>query len=469
MLVALVAVVVAGARCKRSNGAYCDDRRPCPSGFACDTAARECNPATTGGPIDMAVVEGGGGCAQCAGTTPICVADSCVSCLSTSDGEGACAAVSPATPHCSPTGACVGCRNIGDCGGVTPFCDATTHVCRGCVADAECPSLICDLTPGSTTHGVCIAAGQVVYADGASGNDGNSGLSPLAATRTVGKAVNIAVGLTPARGYVHVAAGSYSESVGVNNKTIYIVGADGAIIHPTNQDGLGAQSGGSLTVRNLVVTATNGNGGNCQSNASFTAYRTQFINSAQLGVFSSSCQLLLDACWIHGNSGGGVSLNGSFTILNSIITKNGGAGGVVQVATGTTMVFANDTVADNVASASATAGVNCAVVGPLAPVNTILYNNRLTGGMLAETNNCSGSFDANDDASAGPQSTVDLTAKSPGFKGGTPVTADSYHLTPGSPCLNEASPLYAPDHDYDFARRPDAASMKPDIGAVELQ
>jgi len=36
LFAALVLVAaVAGVRCKRANGAYCDDVRPCPSGFAC--------------------------------------------------------------------------------------------------------------------------------------------------------------------------------------------------------------------------------------------------------------------------------------------------------------------------------------------------------------------------------------------------------------------------------------------------
>jgi hypothetical protein len=465
----LLVVVAAGAQCKRTNGAYCDVARPCPSGFACDETARECHVTSLGGG-DMSIGEGGvGGCLQCGGATPICVANSCVSCLSTSDGDGACAAVSASTPHClasgADAGACVGCRDANDCAGATPFCDTTAHVCRGCVADTECPSLVCDLTPGSATHGVCITTDKVEYADVGAATNGN-GLTPATPRQALQDAINHAVGADN-RPYVHVAAGTYNENIGVNNKTIYLVGATGAIIHPANNDALGAQGGGSLTVRNLIATATNGNAGNCQ-NATLTAYRSQFINSAQVGIYTLTCQLLLDGVWVHGNSSAGVSLSGgNFTIINSIITKNGGAGGVTQVTTSTTMVFVNNTVADNTSSTSATAGVTCAAVGDFAPINTIFYNNKLAGGTLAETN-CQGSFDANDDVSTGPQSTVDLTLKPTGFKGGTPITADSYHLVPTSPCRNEASALSAPDHDSDFEHRPDATSMIPDIGADEV-
>ncbi|MCU1282623.1 MAG: hypothetical protein JWM53_6169 [bacterium] len=466
VVVVLLAIVVAGVECKRTNGAYCDVARPCPNGFACDETARECHLTSIGGG-DMAVGEGGvGGCAQCGGTTPICVAMTCVSCLSTSDGDGACTAISPSTPYCATSGACVGCRDANDCGGATPFCDATSHVCRGCVADSECPSLVCDLTPASPTHGKCIPIAQVEYVDGSAATNGN-GLTPTTPKLAIQDAINHAVGADN-RPYVHIAAGSYNENVGVNNKTIYLVGANGAIIHPTNSDALGASGGGSLTVRNLVAMATNGNAGLCSS-ATLTAYRSQFINSSQVGVYTSSCQLLLDGVWVHGNSTVGISLSGgNFTIINSIITKNGGAGGVTQVTAGTTMVFANNTVADNTSSTTAYAGVNCAAVGSFETVNSIFYNNKLAGGAIAETN-CPSSFNASDDVSIGPQSTVDLTGgKTPGFKGGTPLTADSYHLVPTSPCRNEATMASAPDHDFDFEHRPDATSMIPDIGADEV-
>jgi hypothetical protein len=66
-------------------------------------------------------------------------------------------------------------------------------------------------------------------------------------------------------------------------------------------------------------------------------------------------------------------------------------------------------------------------------------------------------------------STVDLIGTPPGFKGSAPVSADSYHLTSTSPCLDKATPQYAPNHDFDFLPRPDATTMLPDIGACELQ
>ena len=461
----MVLAVAAAAGCKRTNGAYCDDARPCASGFACNLTARECSPIIGGndmsiGDFDMA------GC-NCGATTPICVAMSCVSCMSTSDPDAACSAVSATTPHCAADGSCVGCRDANDCSGATPFCDATTHQCRGCIADKECTSLICDLTPDSTTHGICVDPRLVIYADAATGDDANKGLTPTTATKTVQKAENLAI-MMPAHPYVHVATGSYNEAVAITGPvTLTFVGADGATIHSTmnGKDAFGVQNNAQVTIRNLIITATTGaNGGNCSlGGVSFTAYHTQFINSAQVGVYSSACALKLDGCTVAGNQQGGVYIvSGDFDVKNSVIVKNNDTG-FVQGLTSANTIFVNNTVADNRAG-NGIAGLKCATGSTLTPVNTILYNNRDSGNTLQETD-CSGAFVATDDVSAGPQSTVDLTMQPPGFVG-----AGDYHLVSTSPCIDEGTnSMGAPDHDYDLAPRPDATKKIWDIGAYEFQ
>jgi hypothetical protein len=468
VMVAAVAVVMAAVECKRSNGAYCDDTRPCPSGLACDLVARECHVASTGG-ADLAGVVDMAGC-SCGGTTPICVAMTCVSCLSTSDPDGACSAASPMTPFCMTTGndagACVACRDASDCSNPTPFCDSLTLSCRGCLADSECPSLVCDLTPGSANHGLCVPTSQVEYADGSAPMGGN-GLTPTTARQKIQDAINHAVGADK-RPYVHIAAGTYNENVGVSNATIYLVGADGVLIKPTNMDALGSQNAGSLTIRNITATAPSGNAANCQ-NATFVAYRSQLIGSSQNGIFANTCGLVVDGCWIDSDVQGGIYIQGgNFQVINSIITRNGGAGGFYQLATATTTIFVANTVADNSASGTV-AGVTCASSSSFVVRNSILYNDKGTTGTITSETNCASSFCASDDATAGPMSTVNLVATPPGFKGGAPVSAASYHLTSTSPCLDKATPQYAPDHDFDFRPRPDAKTMLPDIGACELQ
>jgi len=460
----MVLAVAAAAGCKRTNGAYCDDARPCASGFACNLTARECSPIIGGndlsiGDFDMA------GC-NCGATTPICVAMSCVSCMSTSDPDAACSAVSATTPHCAADGSCVGCRDANDCSGATPFCDATTHQCRGCAADSECTSsLVCDLTPGSTTRGICIPMSQVEYVDCGATTMG-TGLSPTSPRQKLQDGINKAT-TSDARPYVRV-TGVCNEFIAVTgNVTTYVVGADGATVHSTMnaKDAFGVQNGAQVTIRNLIITATMAaNGGNCSlGGVSFTAYHTQFINSAQVGVYSSACALKLDGCTVAGNQQGGVYIvSGDFDVKNSVIVKNNDTG-FVQGLTSANTIFVNNTVADNRAG-NGIAGLKCATGSTLTPVNTILYNNRDSGNTLQETD-CSGAFVATDDVSAGPQSTVDLTMQPPGFVG-----AGDYHLVSTSPCIDEGTnSMGAPDHDYDLAPRPDATKKIWDIGAYEFQ
>lgn len=462
---ALALVMVVGAECKRTNSAYCDDARPCAVGFACDLTARECHAIVGGGAdlsglsLDMA------GC-NCGNPTPICVANSCVSCMSTSDPDAACAAAQPSTPWCGSDGWCVGCRDSNDCSGATPFCDPNSRQCRGCVADSECQSLVCDLTPGSTTHGICVRPEQVEYVDCGAATSGN-GLAPTTPRNKLQDGINKAT-TSDARPYVRV-TGVCNEAIAITGAvTVYVVGADGATVKSTanGKDAFGVQNSARVTIRNLIITATVGaNGGNCSMNGiSFTAYHSQFINTPQTGVYSDGCELTLDGCTVAGNAQGGVYIvSGDFTVKNTVIVKNMDTA-FTQAATGATTVFVNNTVADN--RAPGTAGISCFAGSALQLVSSILYNNRNAGNALAETSNCGGAaFMANDDISAGPQSTVDLTMQPPGFVGG-----GDYHLLSTSPCLDHGTnAMGAPDHDADFNPRPDATAKLWDVGAYELQ
>lgn len=468
--IVILTALVAVAGCKK-NQAYCSIRGPaCGPGFACDTTAHECQPITPGGDA------GGGGdmasaCAPaCSGSTPICVAPDCQACTAQVDPEGACFAATPATPHCltmgGDAGSCVGCRDNTDCQDANaPFCDTTSHACRGCIADTECPSLICDLTPGSSTRNHCVPMTQVEYVD-AGAPPGGKGLTPATAWQKLVDGVNHAI--TDKRLYVHVAAGSYAENISntTAGSTVFIVGADGAIVNPGNGDALGASKGGTLIVRNLVATAP-GNGANC-SGGSFTAYHTQFVDNQQIGVYAKGCNVLLDGIWVTGSKMGGVNIDGDFTLINSIIAKNSG-GGFNQLATGTNkMIFANNTVAENM-SGDVTAGVKCAAPGGFAVINSILYNNQGAGSVIGETNCPSTTNIASDDPVYGAQATVNLTSTPPGFKGTVPISPESYHLLPTSPCIDKGTASGVPDHDYDLEPRPDARTTKVDIGADEAQ
>ena len=471
-IVLMVMLAVAG--CRKTNGAYCGNERPCGSGFACNMTTHVCFAVTAHG--DMATSGGDmtpSPCGTCAPTMPICIAPNCQSCTQQNDPEGACAALSSSTPHCLQTGpdagSCVGCRDVNDCmNPAMSFCDATSHVCRGCNSDSECPSQICDMTPGGPNKGKCTPMSDIIYVDGV-GPDSNGGTTPTTAMQHINMGISKAQML--GRHYVHIAPNTYVENIVVNSgKAIILVGPSNAIIHfNNNNDALGVATGGSLTVRGLTVTSNDGNGkgGNgvgCNG-ATFTAYGTYFMGNLQSGVQASNCTLLLDGIWSNGNSGAGVYISaGDFQIYNSILTHNTGAG-LYQMVKSATTLFVNNTVSDNTAPGPV-GGVSCDITGTTAVVNSILFNNRGSGG-IAETN-CKQMGCANDDATGGLTATVNLIGGMPGFTGTLPLSPQSYHLTSSSVCIDKIPSTGAPDHDFDLQSRPDTGDGMIDIGADEF-
>jgi len=255
-----------------------------------------------------------------------------------------------------------------------------------------------------------------------------------------------------------VAAHSYAENISVDgSKKVSVVGASGTILHPTGGDAIVISGGGALTLRGFVVTAP-GNGASCSGSTSkLVATQTQFVSAGQNGVYTSTCPLTLDACFIDSNGAAGVVVSTDFTIRNSIITRNKTQGGVQQIGPPNTAVFFNNTVADN----SGPTGVSCGA-GAFVVNNSILYNNRNAGGLsetTCATQNSAGDIDG---------FKVDLRSQAPGFKQ-TGSGADYYHLVPASPCRNQAAREGAPTHDYDLEPRPDPTSNLVDIGADEIQ
>jgi len=70
---------------------------------------------------------------NCAGSTPVCVANECSPC--TLDSQ--CASIDPLKPVCAKAlGKCVECLNIYDCHDFTPIC--TQFTCQKCAKNADC-------------------------------------------------------------------------------------------------------------------------------------------------------------------------------------------------------------------------------------------------------------------------------------------------------------------------------------------
>ena len=468
-------VALVAASCLKTNLKYCDALIGCADGKACNLAVHECETTDAGAEVpDLSRLGDMSGCAPvCTGTAPICLESSCVACQTVSDPDGACVSLGSGTPFCVSNGQlrgeCVGCRSNGDCPNpAQPICDPMKSQCRPCTSDNDCTSsLVCQLIPTSSSRGRCVDSSQVVFVR-ANAPGGGDGLSPTSALQKVGDGINKAK--ATGRSIVRIANATYMENLNINNQTVALVGEAGATLKPasTGNPVVVVSGTADVTLRNLIVTgAASASGVNCTGAGVFSAYQTQFVGNNFFGVNGGLCPLTLDGCFIDSNTnGGGVEMSARFTIVNSIITNNGGAGGVVQMVAASPAAFVNNTVADNT-SANATAGVTCASAGSVMLTNTILYNN-LTAITGTETN-CTTSSSATDDSNDANARVKLSTTNPPGFVATSPKTAGTYHLTTGSICRDAGSLTGAPDHDFDLNPRPDPTTMRVDIGAVEVQ
>jgi hypothetical protein len=481
----ILASLVIAAGCERNNAAFCDSARPCASGAACNLTTNECQPLSGG---DMSVDDMDGtnddltgadltaACAQtCNGVTPICVSSSCTGCDTVGDGELACSTLTN-SPHCQTggpsQGACVQCRDNNDCFGTAPKCDPADHVCRACVADADCPSQVCDLTFGSATQYQCVT--NVVYVDCMNGSGGNDGKSAANPVDKISKGVTFAG--TYGYNTIRVTNTCGNENVDFNNVNLTLVGA-GAAIHWSNGDNPAVKVEGSsqIVLRNFTISggsgANSGDGVLCTAtNGSVTILDCIINSNAQYGVDGNNCgRVNIERSYIGGSSGvnpntaGGVRVGHAFHIINNMIVKNGNttmpSGGGVQILSPTnagTLDFTNNTVADNNGSGT-NSGAFC--MNAITLKNTLLYNNKIQGVTLSETN-CGLDHSASDDATNG--TSVNLLVTPPAFVGG-----DDYHLTASSPCIDQGTNNGIPAHDYDRQLRISPKSGKADIGADE--
>jgi hypothetical protein len=454
LLALLALATLAGVSCKKHNARYCDAHTPCAAAGQCNLDTNECSGGGGGGDGGV-VYDMAGGC-NCGVTNPICHAPDCVPCTDVVMGEAACALSYPTAPHCLTSepdkGACVGCRDAADCTAdpAAPACDPTSHSCRRCLADAECPSKVCDLLPqNGASYGRCVDASQIVYVDGVNLKKIQDGIAKAEADKKL---------------YVQIASGTWAENVTLDHPAaIFLVGAPDTVVHPQGGNAIDVSGGGNLSLRGLTATA-NGNGVSCTGSTSrLSIYRAQLIGSAQSGLVSNNCALTVDQTWVDHNLNTGVVVSGSFSLTNSVLSANSGQGALQQSGGGTTITFANNTVADNSVTLNA---VGC-LGGGLTLVNSILYNNKTSSGGISETS-CPIMYSAVDDSSNGSTNVALSDSKPPGFALGPRTSPAYYRLVPASPCRDKGTANGAPDHDFDGNPRPDKGGVL-DIGAFEIQ
>lgn len=87
-------------------------------------------------------------------SAPVCVDRLCVAaCTQDMDCTGV-----AGKPYCATDGSCVACTQDTQCTPDAPVCDGTSHACRGCQADPECPGGLC-----LEADGTCVPEAQAIY------------------------------------------------------------------------------------------------------------------------------------------------------------------------------------------------------------------------------------------------------------------------------------------------------------------
>jgi hypothetical protein len=147
------------------------------------------------------------------------------------------------TLGCDETaGGCVVCSMNDQCNNPQPVCELSTGECRGCAADAECSSQVCDLDTGA-----CLAESAVVYAAPAG--------SPSAATCTLAQPCSLerAVALVAGSLVLRLLPGDYATRLEIaTSQTTLRVVATGANI---TDGGLFVHGDGTdVDIRNILIS-----------------------------------------------------------------------------------------------------------------------------------------------------------------------------------------------------------------------
>ena len=372
-----------------------------------------------------------------------------------SDGGMPCTAsltCSSPTPVCDTAhGTCVECVTSPDCTvPQRPICDA--NVCRGCIADAECPSSNVCLGDGT-----CADPARVLYASPAGGTS-----SCAAAMPCTFDAAYVMVSGT--QDIIKLAAGTYDRAAGLSVTKNVIVTGEGATFQDTSSQSFMIMfdvMGVSMTVLNLDFELANTTAGTtaysaeCTMNGALHYDRVRLANGAA-GAYVNACVFTLDRSTVDGNSAYGLYLVGAqITITNSFITNNGSTsqGGIV-LAAGTTGTIEHVTMSGNTSMMSAHA-ITCTDPG-LVIRSSIIYGN---GAPSIDATCVVGHSVVDADYTGGANNiSMDPLFVAPG----------DYHVQTGSPAAGLADSASLETVDVDGDPRPQPAGSMADSGADEI-
>lgn len=434
----------------------CGPNGECPSGQQCDTAQ----------------------------TPPTCVLTLMDASVAVEDGP---------PPIDAPPLECTVSKDCTDAG--TPVCDDSQHVCRACVADAECDGVCTEY------DGQCVGNGQAIFVS-PTGTDGGNCMAS-APCRTFSYAFQQ---LTANRRVIRVGDGMYMRT---GNPVLDVTDTGGRIVFSgEDRDPAGAVMtavANSTTTPPIVstdpgtdvivegITLTNADTDAVRSSGTFLVSRVAITNNGDRGIqhqpTSSAAELHVwdsliagnsgDGVYadrgsaevlrstVHNNSDGGMTFDGltSVKVVGSIITRNGNGassyGGIRTINVGVQdAVIAFDTIAFNRCSGTAAApGLSTAdVINVTNSIATDNTNDATVPRQICDTCTSSyslfsGNVPPGTGNIAGPAQFVD-------------AVGNNFHLMATSPARDAADPGAMPGHDIDGNSRPLGAGF--DIGADEI-
>lgn len=463
-----VGLAIGNACLLTSDPQYCTEDGDCDPGYVCD---EDGSLPGSDGHANTCVTEDNACSPGCQGVTPICGDEGeCRRCM----GEGECPA---ATPACRPDGACAECNNETDCGsgqvcspegmcieGMT--CSDNDEcpdeqvcgddgLCKPCSAHEQCTSGICD-----TSTGACALPEDITHvATGGADEDTCGAVDAPCQT--------IAYALGRGTGWISVAAGSYTETLQIEEaRRVGILGAEDdsgqiAVTVTHNQTGIPilqvAADDAEVFVENLGFDGGNGSAFavQCLAAAQLRIYRASVVEGDYAGVVASNgCDLTMERVLVSATNGVGVLIDrGSFTLINNVIAANNDVGlSRRNIDDGQRAILEFNTIVGN-----ANGGLKCDALEPAITASHNILANQ-TDFANAEVGGC---IDLSSTSIEADFSIISGRNAVPSFD-----ADDGYHLTGDSLATMEGA-VDRTDVTEDFDGEPRPGGERVDIGADE--
>jgi hypothetical protein len=411
----------------------------------------------------------------------------CIACRNSGD-DGQCAAHANGKNHCKTAGGpCVQCNGNGDCSGTTPICD--NNACRGCNADSDCTSKVCEFSTGA-----CVDASMIALVD-----HGGLGVTACNTARTGTQTGNDAAHAwcdvptavsTDARRYLLVTGyggGAMSYNlVPTIGRDVTIVGPGGSVAAGSLATISGSNTKAAVTVDNvhtvvldgleLTAGATGNSGVNCSQPGATLVVRSSLVDGNNgAGINTNGCAVTLLRNAISSNNGGGIKLSdGTYSVVNNFITDNGNTGPGVSLAGNISGLFWFNTIAGNTRTGANAGAFNC---GGITSANakiqaSIVFTNAKTAGGASITTGCDFvDVDIDDTTTPTGVGNSGNFNTAPNFvgSGNTP-----YAIQSPSPCMNVFTLATAPTggtlptNDFAGTARPRASTGGYDIGCWQV-